>query len=319
MRRDTGIGSPASPTRLPFVWGLGAILSVVALNLAPAKVLEALRSTVRDGLAPGQSFVQQSLVSAGALWLPGPAPAGDAPRDRGDLAALEERNRQLELELADLRERLTIAEEFGRRPRPQSGRPLLIPELIEARWLGEEIATQIRTKGLLSAGSRQGLSESALVLQSERSLIDLGESGRLSPGDAVYAGRIVVGKIAEVGRWTSTVRRVTDADYSDRVRVARRTDAGLQVIAEGTLVGNGSEGCLLHHVTEPVAEGDEVFTSGTDGIVRLPMYYGRVTAASLEPGAREWTVTVAPAAAASRRQEIQVLRLTPNRDRLLGN
>jgi cell shape-determining protein MreC len=48
---------------------------------------------------------------------------------------------------------------------------------------------------------------------------------------------VVLGKIAEVGQVTSTLRLVTDPDFSARVRITRRTPQGLQVIAEGTLVG----------------------------------------------------------------------------------
>ena len=57
----------------------------------------------------------------------------------------------------------------------------------------------------------------------------------LAAGDAVYAGRIVIGKIAEVGRFSSTLRLVTDSGYSGRARLARRTSQGLVFGAEGTL------------------------------------------------------------------------------------
>lgn len=320
MRRETGRDAREAEAKTPTLLAIGLLLASAALNLAPADVTARLRSAVRDGLAPGQQLVQKSIDLAERAWRRrDPSANGETESDRDRNRALAARNRRLELELAALRERLETAEEFGRRPRATASKPLLIPELIEADWLGEEISTLIRANGLLSVGSAERLVESALVLQSELPLIDQGESSELATGDSVYAGRIVVGKIADVGRYASTVRRVTDSEFSGRARVARRTDEGLEVIAEGTLVGDGSDACLLKHVTEPIAVGDEVYTSGADGVLRLPMYYGRVTRAELAPAAREWTIVVTPAAASRPRDKVQVLRLSVNRDRLLGN
>ncbi|MCY2964667.1 MAG: hypothetical protein NT069_13700 [Planctomycetota bacterium] len=321
MRRDVGFDPQPVSTRFPFALAVGLIFGACALNLAPVDLVGKLRSLVRDALAPAQNIVQICVTSIENSWSSRRPPSTDDADESPDVSqtALATRNRQLELELADLRERVAIAEEYGRRPKPTSSKPLLIPELIEANWLGEGVSALVREKGLLSVGSADGLTESAIVLQSELPLIDQGESGEIQSGDAVYAGRVVVGKIADVGRHTSTVRRVTDADFSGRARVARRTERGLEVIAEGTLVGDGADGCLLKHVTEPIAEGDEVYTSGTDGVLRLPMYYGRVVRAELEPAAREWTVVVSPAAMTSHRDRVQVLRLKLNRERVMAN
>jgi len=123
---------------------------------------------------------------------------------------------------------------------------------------------------LLGAGDRAGITESALVLDDTRPLVDLGDDTGLSPGDAVYAGRVVIGKIAEVGRFSSTLRMVTDSEYSGRARLARRTSQGLVFGAEGTLVGDGSDLCRLKHISDPVNVGDEVVTGGTDG--RFPCH-----------------------------------------------
>ncbi len=321
MRRDVGRDPQPVSTRFPLALAVGLIFGACALNLAPVDLVGKIRSLVRDTLAPAQNVVRICVASIENSWSARRPPSADDSDESPDdsRTALATRNRQLELELADLRERVAIAEEYGRRPKATPSKPLLIPELIEANWLGEGVSTLVREKGLLSVGSAAGLTESAIVLQSELSLIDQGESGEIHSGDAIYAGRVVVGKIADVGRHTSTVRRVTDADFSGRARVARRTERGLEVIAEGTLVGDGASGCLLKHVTEPIAVGDEVYTSGTDGVLRLPMYYGRVVRAELEPAAREWTVAVAPAAVTSRRDRVQVLRLNVNRERVLAN
>src|SRR4030095_14292410 len=142
--------------------------------------------------------------------------------------------------------------------------------LIEARVLGEETAALWRGMKFLSAGARNGIAESALVLDDPRPLIDLGSDADLSAGDAAYAGRIVIGKVAEVGRFSSTLRLVTDPAYSGRARPMHRSSRGLVSGAEGTIVGDGSDLCRLRHITDPVNVGDEVFTGGTDGVFPLP-------------------------------------------------
>ncbi|MBI3865962.1 MAG: hypothetical protein HY290_29145 [Planctomycetia bacterium] len=213
-----------------------------------------------------------------------------------------------------------LTEQQGLAPAARGQPPLAMAQLVEARVMGEETALLWRGKQLLSSGSRQGIVESALVLDSARPLVDLGSDAELAPGDSVYAGRIVIGKIADVGRYSSTLRLVTDPGYRGRARLARRTARGyLAQGTEGTLIGDGSEFCRLKHVTDPVNVGDEVFTGGADGLLPAPMYYGRVIRAELEPGAQEWSVWVKPAAALERLETVLVLRRTIHPDRILAN
>ena len=134
-------------------------------------------------------------------------------------------------------------------------------------------------KHFLDVGANDGIAESALVLEGTQPLVDLGSDADVSPGDAVYAGRIVIGKIAEVGRYSSTLRLVTDPGYSGRARLARRNDRGALVFgAEGTLTADGSELCRLKHITDPVNVGDEVFTGGGWGYCRPPCITARSSA-----------------------------------------
>lgn len=312
---------PPFPGQFPPGLALALILGACSLNLASADLQDCLRSTVRDFLAPGQRLLQCAVESAKQqiAAVDREEDATSASLGAGQREALALRIRQLELELNATRDRLADAQRHGRRARGTASPPLLVPELIEARWLGEESAGLWRSRAVVAAGSSAGLFESALVLQSQLPLVDAGTDLNLTIGDAVYAGRIVVGKIAEVGRFSSTVRLVTDPEFSGRARVARRTDRGLEVIAEGTLVGDGTPTCRLKHVTEPVAAGDEVFTGGTDGVIPYPMYYGTVVDAELPPAAREWTIQVRPAAATDRRETVEILRLSLNRERILGN
>ena len=206
----------------------------------------------------------------------------------------------------------------GTAPASEPVPPLVLPRLIEARVLGEETAALWRARKLLAAGAADQIAESALVLDDSRPLVDLGQDAGVSPGDAAYAGRIVVGKIAEVGFYSSTLRLVTDPAYKGLARLARRTSRGLVLGPEGTVVGDGSELCRLKHIAEPVNVGDEVFTGGTDGAVPARMYYGKVVRAELEPGAREWSVWVRPAATEGL-ESVLILRRALNPDRVLAN
>ena len=304
------------PHRFPRGWAAGLLLAMTALNVVPAETLDRIRSLLLDGLRPGQMLLRPVPRCLPVALASSQAPA-DA--DHRQVEALEARVRELELERQQLRERLAAVETWGRRPRGQKSEPLVVPALVSSRWLGEELSLVWRSRGMLAVGGRDGVHENALVLQSELPLVDVGGPHQVGVGNPVFAGRVVVGKIAAVGRQTSTVRRVTDAGYSDRVRVARRTPEGLLLITEGTLVGEGQPLCRLRHITEPVATGDLILTSGTDGILPLPMYYGTVTEASLDPAGREWEVTVQPAATAGTLAEVEVLRLDWKDDGLLAN
>src|SRR5262249_3044674 len=150
--------------------------------------------------------------------------------------------RKLLLQVAALREKVTkLSEQQELTPDTASPAPLVLPRLVEARLLGEETAALWRSRKLLSVGTAGGIAESALVLDDTRPIVDLGEDADLSPGDAAYAGRIVIGKIADVGRFSSTLRLVTDPGYSGRARLMHRTSRGLVPGAEGTMVGDGSD------------------------------------------------------------------------------
>ena len=302
----------------------------VAISLAgsgllfvPVETARPVRALVRDALGPGQKALD-AVCRQSRRWIAA-VPSVNNQSER--ISALEDElqsvrlaNRGLEIKAGRLSEelqKLSDQQSWGRTA--TAGTPLVSRGLVSARVLGEESAALWRGRKLLGVGDRAGITESALVLDDTRPLVDQGGDTRLSPGDAVYAGRIVIGKIAEVGRFSSTLSLVTDAGYSGRAQLARRTSQGLVFGAEGTLVGDGTELCRLKHIVDPVNVGDEVFTGGADGSVPLPMYYGTVVRTLLEPGAQEWSIWVKPAAAAERLETVLILRRVVNLDRIMAN
>ena len=308
----------------------GGLWLTVALSLAgsgllfiPVETVRPVRAVVRDALVPGQ-LALDAVRRQGRAWIAAlPSGQNQASRVReleDELRSVRLENRALEIQSGRLSEQLQkLSEQQGWGSAATVRAPLVIPRLVSARVLGEESAALWRGRKLLGAGDRAGITESALVLDDTRPLVDQGDDARLSPGDAVYAGRVVIGKIAEVGRFSSTLRMVTDSSYSGRARLARRTSQGLVFGAEGTLTGDGSDLCRLKHIADPVNVGDEVFTGGADGSVPLPMYYGTVVRTQLEPGAQEWSIWVKPAVTPGRLENVLILRRALNPDRILAN
>lgn len=306
------------------IWLVAVLLAAgIGLILVPEEIAARIRCIVRDGLRPGQAVVQVGWGHGVNLWagIFRRADDSDAVREmREQLVASESEARRWAATAGALMEQSAGGMGTSTRRLHGEGRePLFVPQLVTARVLGEETAALWRGKKLLGVGEKSGVVESALVLEDTRPLVDQGAETELSEGDAVYAGRIVIGKIAAVGRYTSTLRRITDPDYTGRARLARRTSQGLVFGAEGTIFGDGSELCGLKHITDPVNVGDEVYTGGTDGVLPLPMYYGKVVHAELEPGAREWTIQIEPAAANVKLHTVQVLRTAINPARILTN
>lgn len=302
---------------------LAICLAGAGLMFLPVEAGRPVRAVVRDALRPGQSalhaVVRHTRVRVVALGR-SLHPAGQSADTDGHVQELRLENRRLEVLVASLKERVqTLSAQQGLSPALGAPSPLVRPRLVEARVLGEETAALWRGMRFLSTGADGGIAESALVLNDTRPIIDLGSDADLAAGDAAYAGRIVIGKIAEVGRYSSTLRLVTDPAYSGRARLARRTSRGLVFGVEGTLVGDGTALCRLKHIADPVNVGDEVFTGGADGLVPLPMYYGKVVRAELEAGANEWSVWVKPAATDERMESVLILRRAINSDRILAN
>ncbi|MSR57990.1 MAG: rod shape-determining protein MreC [Planctomycetaceae bacterium] len=315
------LAMPRSPAPFSLVCLIAALGA--GMWFAPDEVTTRWRAAVRDGLTPGQAAVRLAAARAGEALervVPRPAPQRELHDIQTRLASAERRNRRLEVQLAAWeRQRNLIEGATDSHLVGESRNPLLVPQLVSARVLGNESAALWRSRTLIGAGTAAGVRESALVLDDQRPLVDQGTDADLATGDAIYAGRCVIGKIAEAGRYSSTIERITDAGFSGRARVARRTSRGLAFGPEGTLTGDGSDRCRLKHISEPVNVGDEVYTGGADGVLPYAMYYGKVVRAELEPGAADWSIDVQPAATLDEFGQVQILRLTLNPGRILAD
>ena len=149
--------------------------------------------------------------------------------------------------------------------------------------------------------NRTASRRSALVVENslasaEPQLLDQGRDAGIAPGGMVLAGARIWGKITAVGPHTSTVQRVTDSGYRDLVQLASQRDGRLHFAARGMLVGHGERLCKVELVeaSEPITVGDLVF-SADDGVLDVPLLYGRIARLERKPAAGQWEIWMEPA------------------------
>jgi cell shape-determining protein MreC len=306
-----------------------AMLVGIGLYAVPEAYSSRVYNLVRDAVRPGLVLVQ-TLKDRETPSVKESLPDGRVEQLQRELAAAAEENRRLALE------RLQLAEELSQLKR--TGAPdyetrksdrLLVPDLIEANVLGEAAIALLREGRLLNRGAAQGVFESSFVLQSELPVIDQGADQGIKAGYSLYAGQAVIGKVSEVGKWTSTLMPITSVNYRGSARIARKTDQGLQLGTDGILVGRGEGKCELLQIppTESIQVGQEVYTGEVDRELPLsmqstlgqPMYYGRVIEAELPRGAPYWKIIVEPAVKLSEVRQVSVLRKIINPRRMLAN
>jgi cell shape-determining protein MreC len=304
---------------------LTAILCLggLCLMFAPAELVRPIRNGVRDAAGVGLKCVHASgatLRQLAANFQANPASRAELERLRQDHRRDELRIRKLELERALLRDRLSQSEHAGAIPEIES-EPLLLPELITARVIGVDTAAAWKGHRILDQGAAKDVAPELLVLESESTVVDQGAERQLGEGDVVYAGRTVVGRIAEAGRWTSTLQPITDARFRGAAQIYRQGHEGWLPGPRGNLKGDGTATCQLEWIatTEPVEVGDAVFTAETDGVVPFPMYYGKVVEVTGAADSPHWEIRVEPAADLAAVKEVQVFRTRLNPLRTLAN
>jgi hypothetical protein len=298
-----------------------ACLTGGGLWSAPREVHEMIRGVVRDALIPGQRgivLLADVGSSAGTRSLKLITPRGGSAETDALQRKVEQSERELirlQLEGAELRRQLHEQGLSAAAGLPAiSAPPLYEAELLSVRILGEETSPLWRARPLLGSGTASGLHEASLVLDDPRPLVDVGEDARLEPDQPVFAGGAVVGKIVRVGRYSSTLCPITDAEFVGAARLVRRSGEHVQYGAAGTLKGDGSDTCHLIRIpaAEPVAVGDLVVTVDTDGLLP-PQVYGEVIQADPPEGTLDWQIKVRPATRPGTTVQVLRLRLNPER------
>ncbi|HJQ84471.1 MAG TPA: rod shape-determining protein MreC, partial [Candidatus Binatia bacterium] len=207
---------------------LGAVL-VVQTGRTPARS-DRLGRMFLELMAPLQRSATAVGRTVGGTW----DGFGELFRARGENAALRARTRQLEQEVDRLAE---VDLENARLRKLLDFRSTLVGDLVSARVIARD------------AGLARTLA------------IDAGEVDGVARGAAVLAPEGVVGQVFLVSRHAARVLLVSDHNSGVDALVQRTRARG---IVQGTVDGD----CTLKYVkrTEDVQVGDELVTSGLDGI-----------------------------------------------------
>ena len=197
---------------------LALCLAGGALVVCPDNVADAIRSVVYDTTRPGQlavrivadAAVDSARVSTGSSPVRAvevgladrtgrQAASGTqhstTERELWDqIAALETKLRQTAVVNTQLHEQLEAAKLLANQRVAQSDpSPLLQPELVAARVIGQETLRPWRGRPLLASGSTHGVPHGAFVLTDDgHTLLDIGTDTSLSNGESVFAGRSVL-------------------------------------------------------------------------------------------------------------------------------
>jgi cell shape-determining protein MreC len=307
----------------------GAILAIgmaasVALLFLPSPVTQFLRNGWREALLPGLQVMNTTAQWTCDRWSEFRNSGNATPDDHAQqIAALQDRIRQLETQLVLAHSDVHRAAD-GDLKNAARLPPLLVSQAISARVLGRQAQSFLQVGDILDGGKSRGITPQALVFENPLingpQLLDQGRDAGIAQGNAVLSGARIWGRITEVGAHTSTVQRLTDNSYRDLVQLASQREGRLQFVARGVLVGRGEPLCKIELVetNEPITVGDLAF-SADDGVLDVPLLYGRVARVERKPAALHWEIWMEPAlSAALPPANVTVLEMKLNPQRLAG-
>lgn len=227
--------------RFAFLLLVAAAFALLGLGRVDSPWAGRLRAGLLDAIAP----------VAHGLSLPGRA-VSDWFASVKDTGQLQRQNAELKAEIDRLRLRLTALDELARENR--EFRNLLGVKLadegrhIAARVIADPGGPYVRTV-LIRAGQREGVRK----------------------GRAVVTAEGLVGRVTEVGEFTSRVLLITDVNARTAVLIG---NTGERAIMSGA---NADLPRLLHVArTAGIVKGDRVVTSGHDGILPPGLPVGEV-------------------------------------------
>jgi len=133
-------------------------------------------------------------------------------------------------------------------------------------------------------------------------LINKGSEDGVLPGMPAAVAEGVVGRVVRTSASVSRVRLITDPNLSVDCRVARTRDRGV-------LNGYLDRECILRYVDlkARIREGDDVVTSGLDGVFPKELLLGKVSQVRNDPQGLFLEALVSPAAHFSEIEEVLVI------------
>lgn len=287
------------------------LLGAAMFAVLPDSATSPIRDTVRLAISPGQRLVSSIVASAESRWQNAiDQQLADQQQRLEELHAeiassqLKERRALLAVESAS--QQLAAVERHGGSPFAVETTPSMIrPRAVRATVLGREILSDLKSRRILDRGNTDGVASDLWVLNGDLPIVEAGSELNIASGLPVFAGRCVVGRIVEAGRWTSSLQYITEPGFRARAVIARVDSNGSAAAhfsfgAEGLIEGrsdlkqNGM--CELAQIpaTEQVDVGMPVYSPPRDA-VDAPMLFGHVVSAEVPPGALHWVITVSPA------------------------
>tara|TARA_R110002072_G_scaffold303099_1_gene493577 strand:+ start:343498 stop:344622 length:1125 start_codon:yes stop_codon:yes gene_type:complete len=305
---------------------LGAAMFAVLPDFATSPI----RDIVRLGILPGQRLVGSIVASAESKWRNAiDQQLADQQQRldelRTEVANSQFRERRALLAAESASQQLAAVERHGASPfAVEIAPPMIRPRAVRAAVLGREILSDVKSRRILDQGNTDGVASDLWVLNGDLPIVQAGSNLSVADGLPVFAGRCVVGRIVEAGRWTSSLQYITDPGFRARAVLAQvgvdgpnaagvQFSFGVEGLIEGRTDLKQNGFCELAQIpaTEQVDVGMPVYSPPRDA-VDAPMLFGHVAAAELSPGALHWVITVEPAVNVNsvRRVEIVVPELS---------
>lgn len=297
------------PPYLPHNAALLCWLTAACLSQLPAPAVDTARAWHRQSLAPvwRLAFVVRSTTQELARWCDGAATRGC------ELARLKAKLVEARLEVASLRAALARQQMLAPVARPSSHTHVHV-ELIAARILGRQARSTLEQLEVIEAGSLQTVRPEALVLasinktlqvsharggpfsrlSSDHGWIDAGRDAGIVPSRRVLCAGTIWGRVIEIGRYSSCVRRVGHPLYRDVVQLAAPLGCGLRPGPRGLLRGGHPCRVELVDAKEPVRAGDLVLAADEQGLIDGVLIYGSVSRVHRKPGQPYWEIEVEP-------------------------
>ena len=147
------------------------------------------------------------------------------------------------------------------------------------------------------------------VPKSSDAAIDGGADVGIDADCLVLLGTSIAGRTGQTTRRSACVIPVTSPDFTLGAGLVRDAGGGPVEGPEGVYVGTSTGGSLTMIPAErAVRVGDDVYSLRRSTWSPRRLAIGRVTAATLAPHARHWTISVEPFARPQRHDVVTVLR-----------
>jgi rod shape-determining protein MreC len=134
-------------------------------------------------------------------------------------------------------------------------------------------------------------------------IIDKGAANGIQKGRAALSTRGLVGRVLEVGRYSSRILLITDPNSKVGVVIQRNRQGGM-------LVGRPDGKCKMIYIAldSDAAKGDKVITAGLGTVFPRGILVGEILAIGKEPGRLYKYAIISPAQDMSKLEEVLCIK-----------